>query len=203
MAKIIGLTGGIGSGKSSVTEILDNLDIPIIDTDIIARQVVEPGSKGLQEVTKAFGKQILQADGSLNRSQLRKIVFQDTVQKNQLESILHPLIQEETLKQIHSYSAETPIIVVAIPLLIEAILKNGKPSYLDQIWVVDCSEQEQLKRATKRDNNSEEQIQNIMNMQVTRQQRLAYADRVIENTGSLDDLHEQVLALVKQENLGV
>mgnify|MGYP005663484965 CR=1 FL=1 len=103
MTKIIGLTGGIGSGKSSVTATLNTLNIPVIDTDIIARQVVEPGSKGLQAVTEAFGKELLQPNGALNRSLLREIVFQDTVKKNQLESILHPLIQEQTLEQIHAY----------------------------------------------------------------------------------------------------
>ncbi len=197
MTKTIGLTGGIGSGKSTVTDYLQSLNIPVIDTDLIAREVVEPGSSGLEQVVKYFGHDILNPDGSLNRRQLREIVFDNPQQKTQLESILHPLIQQQTEQQILEYQKQSNLIVVAIPLLIEAVLKNQRPAYLDEIWVIDCPPELQIDRASQRDQNSREQIQKIIDLQVSREQRLLYADKVIHNTGSIEHLYQEIDNILK------
>lgn len=198
MTKIVGLTGGIGSGKSSVTALLTEFAIPIIDTDILARQLVEPGSAALQEITDLFGANFIQKDGQLNRALLRKHVFNDAEKKQQLENILHPKIQAATQEKITFYQQQNPkLIVIAIPLLVEGIIKNGeKPHYIDIIWVVDCSEQQQLERASQRDNNNPALIQKIIDQQVKRNTRLEYADQIIDNSGDAISLRQQVKKLV-------
>lgn len=197
MTIVVGLTGGIGSGKSAVTHYLQMKDIPTVDTDLIARQVVEPGSTGLNKIIDYFGKDFLTLDNRLNRALLREKVFNNIEDKNALEAILHPLIQSETIKIIANEKTASPShIIVAIPLLIEGIIKNNKPDYIDEIWVVDCAEKQQIARATSRDNNSVEQIQKIINLQATREQRLAYADQVIDNNGSLEQLYSQIDELI-------
>lgn len=198
MTKIVGLTGGIGSGKSSITALLTEFAIPIIDTDILARQLVEPGSAALQEITDLFGANFIQKDGQLNRALLRKHVFNDAEKKQQLENILHPKIQAATQEKIAFYQQQNPkLIVIAIPLLVEGIIKNGeKPHYIDIIWVVDCSEQQQLERASQRDNNDPALIQKIIDQQVKRNTRLEYADQIIDNSGDATSLRQQVKKLV-------
>lgn len=198
MTKIVGLTGGIGSGKSSVTALLTEFTIPVIDTDILARQLVEPGSVALQEITDLFGANFIQKDGQLNRALLRKHVFNDTEKKQQLENILHPKIQAATQEKIAFYQQQNAkLIVIAIPLLVEGIIKNGeKPHYIDIIWVVDCSEQQQLERASQRDNNDPALIQKIIDQQVKRNTRLEYADQIIDNSGDAIALRQQVKKLV-------
>lgn len=199
MTIVVGLTGGIGSGKSAVTNYMQQRGIPTIDTDLIARQVVEPGSNGLNKVIDYFGSEFLKPDKSLNRSRLRERVFSNIEDKNALEAILHPLIQAATHKAIEQQKKTSPShIVVAIPLLIEGIIRNNKPDYIDEIWVVDCLESKQLARASERDNNSVEQIQKIINLQASREQRLQYADQVINNNGSLEQLHSQLEQLLAQ-----
>lgn len=198
MTKIVGLTGGIGSGKSSITALLTEFAIPIIDTDILARQLVEPGSAALQEITDLFGANFIKKDGQLNRALLRKHVFNDAEKKQQLENILHPKIQAATQEKIAFYQQQNPkLIVIAIPLLVEGIIKNGeKPHYIDIIWVVDCSEQQQLERASQRDKNDPALIQKIINQQVKRNTRLEYADQIIDNSGDAISLRQQVKKLV-------
>lgn len=198
MTKVIGLTGGIGSGKSTVSHYLTQINIPVIDTDIIARQLVEPNSPGLQQIIELFGVTFLNADGSLNRTLLRTKIFNDSQAKTALESLLHPLIQAETGKQIQYYKKQLqPIIFVAIPLLVEGIIKKGtRPGYIDEIWVVDCSIDKQLQQASQRDNSDSSQIQKIINQQATRQERLAYSDEVISNNGSIKELLEQTQELL-------
>lgn len=197
MTKVVGLTGGIGSGKSTITDILKH-HVPVIDTDVLARQVVQPGSIGLRKVIALFGEQYLLHDGTLNRQLLRQKIFSDLQAKQDLESILHPLIQNETLRLIKEYQKQSPLfIIVAIPLLVESILKNGKkPDYIDQIWVVNCSKQQQLERAASRDGLDKELISNIMKQQATQAQRIQYADKVIENNGSKLALTQTVNALL-------
>ena len=197
---IIGLTGGIGSGKSTVSQLLSEYNIPTIDTDTIARTLVQPNTQGLHEIVKQFGTHLLNTDGTLNRAQLRTLIFNDPQKKEALEAILHPLIQTEVQKQItklKQHSSPPSIILVAIPLLAESIQKNGHtPDYLDQIWVVDTSVEQQLKQACQRDQSSPEQIQKIIDQQASRQERLAIADVIITNTGNLNDLHQQLQHII-------
>lgn len=194
MTTVIGLTGGIGSGKSTVTNLLAQQGIPIIDTDIIARQVVEPGSDGLQQVVSHFGEACLNQDKTLNRAYLRELIFNDKSAKKTLESILHPLIKEETLKQIVKYRSNNPrFIVVAIPLLIESIEKHfTRPGYLDEVWVVDCSVEQQIERAMQRDGNNRDLIIKIIAQQASREQRLEHADFVIDNSKTIEHLTNQL-----------
>jgi len=194
---IIGLTGGIGSGKSTVSRLLqETYQVPTIDTDQIARELVTPNSAGLHAIKQQFGTGILNHDATLNRRALREIIFNDSNAKQQLEAILHPMIQNEVQTQISQLQKILPppsFILVAIPLLTESIKKNGeKPDYLDQIWVVDTSVEQQLKQACQRDQNTPEQIQKIINQQASRAERLAIADVVIHNTGDIDALKKQL-----------
>ncbi|WP_029407992.1 dephospho-CoA kinase [Thiomicrorhabdus sp. Milos-T2] len=200
MTKVIGLTGGIGSGKSTVSQYLLQNNIPVIDTDIIARQIVEPNSTGLNQVIDLFGATFLNSDGSLNRPLLRNKIFNDPQAKSALESLLHPLIQAETLKQIQYFKKQQqPYIFIAIPLLVEGILKKGtRPGYIDEIWVVDCPVEKQLQQASQRDNSDVNQIQKIINQQASRQQRLVHADKVISNTSSIQELLEQTQSLIQK-----
>jgi len=198
MTTVIGLTGGIGSGKSTVSHILENSGISIIDTDIIARELVEPNSPALKEIVNKFGDGYLNSDGSLNRQALRTLVFNNENSKSTLESILHPKIQEKVLESLSELKKTAPsYIVVAIPLLAESVAKIGsKPSYLDEVWVVDCSTEQQIERAVQRDSNSPELIKKIIEQQASREQRLAIADQVIQNSGNLETLKQRVQALL-------
>ena len=198
MSHVIGLTGGIGSGKSTVTNLLEKQGFKIIDTDIIARNLVQPSSAALTKISDKFGSDILNNDGSLNRAKLRQIIFNNEQKKRQLEEILHPLIQQNVRQQIAENQKTFSIIVVAIPLLVEAIIKGKRPDYLDKIWVVDCSVELQIARATVRDQNTEAQIKQIIKAQATRAQRLEQADNVIDNSGSISQLEAQIKQLLTQ-----
>lgn len=202
--KIIGLTGGIGSGKSTFCELMAELGIATIDTDLLARKVVEPGTEGLKKVVKEFGKKVLNADDSLNRSALRKMIFKDPTDATgrlKLESILHPLIQTETQKQIKTFnkdaSYQAKYLLVAIPLLIEGIVKKREiPDYLDEIWVLDCLESKQIERASQRDGADIQQIKNIIASQATPLQRLSFANLVIDNNQGIEELKQQVAQIM-------
>jgi dephospho-CoA kinase len=197
MALVIGLTGGIGSGKSAVTNRLIDFGIPVIDTDEIARQVVQPNSTGLQKISQAFGQDYIDSNGTLNRAKLRQLVFNNPEKKVELEAILHPLIRQQTKQQITGLKeAGATNIVIAIPLLVEAISKNKQPDYIDQIWVVDSSIENQIKRACLRDKAEPGEIQKIIDSQASREQRRQNADIVIENNGSLEQLYKQVDQLI-------
>lgn len=200
--KTVGLTGGIGSGKSLVCSLFAERGIPIIDTDQIARQVVQPKSAGLLAIAQHLGNQFINDNGELNRASLRNAIFTDPNKKQKLESILHPLIRQVMLQQIADLKRDAngryPFIIVAIPLLVEGIKENQKPDYLDEIWVVDCTEQQQLERATARDQQNHKQIKAIMQQQATRAQRLAWADRVIQNQAGLPELQQQIERIMQQ-----
>jgi len=185
----IGLTGGIASGKSTVANLFAELGAAIIDTDVIAREVVEPGRPALEEIRAAFGDSVIDSDGRLERSEMRKIVFADDEARKRLEGILHPEIREETMRQATAAGGEYQLIVV--PLLIESPLRYQ----VDRILVVDCSEQTQIERLLARDTETEEQARRILAAQVSRDERLAAADDVIQNDGDLDYTRQQVRAL--------
>lgn len=182
----VGLTGGIGSGKSTVCDYFRELGVAIIDTDELARDVVAPGSKGLTMLAATFGDAICRPDGSLDRSRLREIVFHDTQKRQLLENCLHPLIREQLNAALARLSV--PYVVIAIPLLLEKQWQDA----VDRILVVDCSEAEQLRRAMRRDGSSEALIEKIMQTQVDRNTRVAAADDIIHNDGDLQTLRLQV-----------
>lgn len=183
----VGLTGGIGSGKSSVAKGLQAKGITIVDADQIAREVVEPGEVALSEISDTFGPSLLQADGTLDRNQLKQRIFSDPSAKKQLENILHPRIRQRILERVNNVN-NTPYVVADIPLLVE----SNYPEHFDRVIVVDCTEAQQIERVKARDNMSDEQIQRIMSSQATREQRLAVATDVIDNTGDLNSLEMQI-----------
>lgn len=175
MAYIVGLTGGIGCGKSTIASLFADLGVPIVDADIVARQVVEKGSPLLAKIAQHFGQEILLATGELDRAALRQRVFADPQEKAWLNQLLHPAIREEMLRQLKQTAA--PYVLWVVPLLLE----NHLETYCDRILVIDVSEETQIQRATQRDQNSAALIRKIMQSQVSRQQRLAKADDVISN----------------------
>lgn len=187
----IGLTGGIASGKSLVADLFAELGVPIVDTDIVARDVVTPGAPALDEIRSRFGADVIKADGSLNRRVMRDIVFSDDDLRRELEAILHPRIRLQTEARVAAINADYLIIVV--PLLAESPMK----SMMSRILVVDCDEETQIARLMMRDIESEEQARRIMATQASRAERLAIADDVIENNGSIDNVRRQVTALHK------
>jgi dephospho-CoA kinase len=185
----IGLTGGIASGKSTVADLFAELGATIIDTDVIAREVVAPGQPALDEIAAAFGESLIDDDGYLDRGALRKLVFADDAARKRLEAIVHPRIQDETGRQSNRAGGEYQIIVV--PLLVESPLKN----LVDRILVVDCDEETQIRRLTARDAESEELARRMLAAQSSREERLAIADDVIRNDDSLTSTLDQVAAL--------
>ncbi|WP_432277171.1 dephospho-CoA kinase [Glaciecola petra] len=189
---IVGLSGGIGSGKTSVSNLFAKFGVDIIDADVVAREVVEPGTAGLTALIEKFSKHILSKDGSLDRSKLRKIAFADEASKNALNNILHPIIREGMLQQL-SASKSTYCILVA-PLLFE----NGLQKLTDRTLVVDASEQQQLNRTLLRDGGQKETIENIIAAQIERNQRCKMADDIIDNSGNMDSLEESVTRLHKK-----
>jgi dephospho-CoA kinase len=189
---IVGLTGGIGSGKSAASDYLQQQNITIVDADLISRQVVEPNSPTLTKIAAYFGDDILLADGTLDRAKTRKKIFNNPDNKQWLENLLHPLIRQEILQQLNRSTSSYTVLVS--PLLFEA--KQDK--LCDRILVIDCPEQLQIDRASSRDNNDPTQVQRIIASQIPRQQRLDRADDIIENTGTLNQLHHQLEQLHKR-----
>jgi dephospho-CoA kinase len=185
----IGLTGGIASGKSTVADMFAELGATIIDTDVIAREVVAPGQPALDEIAAAFGESIIDDNGYLDRSALRKLVFSDDEARKQLEAIVHPRIQDETRRQSGQDGGDYQIIVV--PLLVESTLKD----VVDRVLVVDCDEDTQIRRLTARDAGSEDQARRMLAAQSSREERLAMADDVIRNDDNLASTLDQVTAL--------
>ena len=183
---VVGLTGGIGSGKTTVANMFAELGVPIIDTDQIARQLVEPGQAALAEICDQFGKDMLLPSGELNRAKLAEESFHDAKKKQQLEAILHPRIRQAMKKQLDAL--QSPYAIVVIPLLTE----TGGNRDVDRVLLVDCAEEIQTERVLARDQRPPEQLQAIIQSQASRQQRLAIADDVISNDGLLEELKAQV-----------
>ena len=192
---VIALTGGIGSGKTTVSEIFKSKNIPIIDTDIIARQIVTQDKPAYIEIVNIFGKEILNADNSINRKELRKLIFSSTEKRRQLENILHPLIWQEVESQLSVLTS--PYCIVVVPLLFENLNKITSITF-DRILVIDTDEKMQIKRSRKRDNSDSEVIKNIINSQVSRQTRIDAADDIILNVGNLNSLNKKVESLHQQ-----
>jgi dephospho-CoA kinase len=185
----VGLTGGIASGKTTVARMFAERGVTVIDTDEIAREVVAPGAPALAKVAAAFGREILNPDGTLDRRRMREIVFSDPPRREQLEAILHPAILEEMERR--SARAPGPYHILVVPLLIESDLVMR----VDRVLVVDVSEETQLRRLLARDAGSEVQARAILAAQVTPAERLMRAHDVVSNEGSLESLAAQVDAL--------
>jgi len=186
---VVGLTGGIGSGKSTVSAIFASLGTPVIDADQLAHQLVEPGQPALDEIRNIFGERCITPDGRLDRAFIRQRVFSNNHEKQKLESILHPMIRN----RIEAWVAalESPYCIVVIPLLLE----TGQTDLVDRILVVDTPESEQLKRVADRDGLTHNVIQAIMDTQADRESRLAAADDIIENSSDIASLESRARAL--------
>jgi len=185
----IGLTGGIGCGKTTVSKLFEQLNIEVIDADIIAHQLVEIGQSALEEIALAFGKDLLNVDGSLNRKKLSQIIFSDSQQKQKLEAILHPLIYEAI--QTALKSIDSAYCIISIPLLFETNMID----LVDRILVIDCPEQTQIERVLKRDAMPLAQIQTIIDSQVSRAYRRNHADDLIDTSITNDKLAESIKKL--------
>lgn len=183
------LTGGIASGKSAVSACFEKLGVPVVDTDIIARQVVEPGSPALERIARELGAGFLDKDGGLNRTKMRQAIFSDPDLKSRLEAILHPLIGKEVLRQVNQLVS--PYCIIVIPLFAE----SSAYAWIDRVLVVDVTEDAQIERVMARDGISRDQARAILNAQASRQDRLALADDILDNSGSLSELPERVKAL--------
>lgn len=189
---IVGLTGGIGSGKSEVSRRFQQLGIVVVDADEVARQVVQPNQPALDAIAKHFGEDILQVDKSLNRSALRKIIFSNPEEKIWLENLLHPIIRSEIIAKLAQ--AQSAYAMLSSPLLLE----TNQYQLVQRVLVVDASEELQIARASNRDNNSPGQIKNIMATQLSRSERCAKADDIIHNDGDVIELDLKVAALHNQ-----
>ena len=189
---VIGLTGGIGSGKSTVAQLFSAMGVPVIDMDLIARQVVEPGQTALEQITQEFGSYILDDKGRLDRRRLRELIFDSKEKRRRLEAILHPLIRQETQHQLLELDA--PYCIVVIPLLFE----SQQDSLVDRILVIDVPESLQISRTMKRDDITTEAVQKILAAQIDRDSRLAAADDVIDNSVELSQVRDRVAELDQQ-----
>jgi dephospho-CoA kinase len=188
----IAVTGGIASGKSVVTDMFRELGAVVVDTDVIAREVVEPGQPALGAIRERFGDTVFQVSGELDRAALRKLVFEEDAARRDLEAILHPRIGAETRRQAAAAGGNYQLIVV--PLLVGSPLLD----FVDRVLVIDCDEQTQLQRLLARDAESPDQARRILAAQASREQRLEIADDVIRNDDSLADTQRQVIELDKR-----
>ncbi|AYA40886.1 dephospho-CoA kinase [Xenorhabdus nematophila] len=195
MTYIVALTGGIGSGKTTISNVFSSLGVPLVDADIIAREVVAPGTPALQSISEHFGPEILLPDGNLNRILLRQKIFATPAEKQWLNALLHPLIQAETQRQLNQITA--PYVIWVVPLLIE----NNLIHLADRILVVDVLPEVQIERTMARDGVNRQQVENILAAQANRQDRLEKADDVIFNhhreqdivSSRVVELHQQYL----------
>jgi dephospho-CoA kinase len=184
---VVGLTGGIASGKSTVAERFAQLGVPVVDADVAARTVVQKGTPGLEQIIERFGSGVLDRNGELDRSALRSRIFEDTGERRALEKILHPLIRDQMNAQAATIQA--PYLVMAIPLLIEGGNPHGR---VDRVLVVDVPEETQIQRLLQRDGVPLEQARAILASQAVRADRLAAADDVLKNNGTVTELRQSV-----------
>ena len=201
---LVGLTGGIGSGKTAVSDLLGKFGAGIIDTDLIAHQVTSPGGAAIPAILKRFGPEFIDSTGALNRSKMRTLVFANPESRQALEQITHPLIRQETIREANNLAnAGAPYLVFVVPLLIES---NSWKGIVDYLVVVDCPEETQIERVMHRSNLPREDVEKILQAQASREERLSQADVVIKNQGSLatlevevQDLHQKILQIQKNK----
>jgi dephospho-CoA kinase len=191
---VVGLTGGIGCGKSEAARVFERLGVPVVDVDLIARQLTQPGEETLSEIIEIFGKQYLLPDGNLDRSKLRDKVFTDIAARKDLEGIIHPAIHERALQELEA-NKNAPYQVLAISLLFE---NQRYKDVVTRSLVMDCGEQLQVERTMKRSGLTEEIVRGIMAAQVSRAIRLKMADDVIVNEGTLEELAQKVEEMHKK-----
>lgn len=186
--EVVGLTGGIGSGKSTVVRLFGALGVHWVDADDVAREVVEPGTPGLERIAEHFGQEILLPDGGLDRAALRRIVFDAPEERAWLESVLHPVIREELMRQLHPDNYALPYVLLVSPLLLE----TDQHELVDTVVVVDVPVDVQIQRTMARDTNDREQVERIIAAQMPREQRLQKADKVVDNSLPLADVEHQI-----------
>lgn len=192
MSYRVGLTGGIGSGKSTVATLFTELGVPVIDTDALSHKLTQAGGYALPAIRSTFGEAYIDSTGALDRAKMRQLVFSDNMAKQRLENILHPLILAQAKSQAKSSPA--PYVVLVVPLLFET---SDYQNWLNHTVVVDCSEESQIARATTRSGLSEQAVRAIMAQQLPRAQRLSLADDIIHNDGALSALRSQIEQLHK------
>ncbi len=190
MPLIIGLTGGIGSGKTSVSKRFSELGVCVIDTDQISHRLTQRTGAAISEIRRDFGESFITEEGSLDRERMRTLVFNDEPSRRRLESILHPLIQTEAFRI--AASAPPPYLIMVVPLLLET---PGYRDRIDRVLTVDCEERSQIERTMKRSGLSEQEVRSIMSAQITRQDRIQQSDDVITNDGDLAHLEDRVDSL--------
>jgi len=187
MRFVVGLTGGIGSGKSVVAEMFAKRGITVVDTDAIAHSLTAPGGAAIEAVRESFGSEYITSEGALDRARMRALVFRDPRSKRRLERILHPKIRAESAARVAA--ADSPYVVLVVPLLLEAGIDRNR---YRRVLVVDCAEETQIARVVRRNHLPEDEVRRILAAQAERQQRLDAADDVIDNSGELADLDPQV-----------
>ena len=188
---VIGLTGGIGSGKSTVARMFGALGVHWVDADDVARQVVEPGTQALRAIADHFGESILQGNGELDRAALRQKVFEDPEQRRWLEGLLHPIIRQELIRQLSPEDYNLPYVMLVSPLLLE----TNQHELVERIVVVDVPEETQINRTMARDGNSREQVERILAAQMSRAARREKSDAIIDNAQPLERVEASVHAL--------
>lgn len=190
---VIGLTGGMASGKTSVARMLAKLGAHVIDADVIAKKLVAPGQPALRLLAEIFGPGIIQPDGKLNRGALAAVVFNDHEKLEKLNAVLHPMVIQKTMDKLRIFKETQPdsVIIIDAPLLLEA----GMTKLVDEVWVVIAGEEEQIKRAVIRKNLSREEAKKRLAAQMPLKEKLKYANKVIDNSGSISSTAEQVKTL--------
>ncbi|MCM0612658.1 dephospho-CoA kinase [Marinobacter sediminum] len=188
---IVGLTGGIGSGKSTVVRLFGDLGVHWVDADDVAREVVEPGTPALRTIADHFGQAILTTGGALDRARLRQIVFEDPQERAWLEALLHPIIRDELIRQLNPEQNRLPYVLLVSPLLLE----TDQHQLVDRIVVIDVPVDTQIERTMARDTNSRDQVERIIAAQMPREQRLAKADDVIDNNRPPEEVERNVREL--------
>jgi len=189
MALKIGLTGGIGSGKSTACEIFSELKVPVIDADVIAQGLVKPGLPALEEIRRTFGNKVILNDGTLDRKNIRDQIFTNETDRKKLENILHPAIYKEIANQVENINSN--YCIISIPLLLETDASN----IVDRILVIDVPRELQLVRASYRDKTSKKDIDTIIDSQISRKDRLAAANDIVDNKGGINDLRKKIYDL--------